>query len=55
MKKIKHILLSCDENIVYTNFWPTVSYHYKQLGYNIIILPKKSVKDRVNFILETLH
>jgi len=28
---------------------------YKQLGYNIIVLPKKSVKDRVNFILETLH
>ena len=35
MKKIKHILLSCDENIVYTNFWPTVSYHYKQLGYKV--------------------
>ena len=28
---------------------------YKQLGYNIIILPKKSVKDRVTFILENLH
>ena len=28
---------------------------YKQLGYNIIILPKRSVEDRVNFILETLH
>ena len=28
---------------------------YKQLGYNIIFLPKKSVKDRVTFILETLH
>jgi len=28
---------------------------YKQLGYNIIILPKKSVEDRVTFILETIH
>ncbi len=28
---------------------------YEQLGYNIIILPKKSVKDRVTFILENLH
>ena len=28
---------------------------YKQLGYNIIFLPKKSVKDRVTFILETLN
>ena len=28
---------------------------YEQLGYNIIFLPKKSVKDRVTFILETLH
>ena len=28
---------------------------YKQLGYNIIILPKKSVEERVTFILETLH
>ena len=28
---------------------------YKQLGYDIILLPKKSVKDRVTFILETLH
>ena len=28
---------------------------YKQLGYNIIIIPKESVKDRVTFILETLN
>lgn len=28
---------------------------YKQLGYHIIILPKKAVSDRVTFILETLH
>lgn len=28
---------------------------YKQLGYKIIILPKKSVNDRVTFILKTVH
>ena len=28
---------------------------YKQLGYKTIILPKKSVTDRVSYILETLH
>jgi len=28
---------------------------YKQLGYNVIIIPKESVKERVTFILETLH
>ena len=28
---------------------------YKKLGYNTITLPKRSVKDRVKFLLETLH
>ena len=34
-KKIKHILLSCNEDPIYIHFWPTVAEHYKVLGYKV--------------------
>ena len=33
--KIKHILLSSDDNPKFYSFWPTVSYHWQSLGYKV--------------------
>ncbi len=33
--KIQNILLSTDDNPKFYSFWPTVSYHWKSLGYKV--------------------
>ena len=46
-KKVKHVLVSSDENSKYISFWPTIAYMWSNMGYivHLFILTNKNIND----------